>query len=312
LTQDAITIREVGLREGVQITKQPISLNQKIRLLNILYEAQLDLIEATAIVRTDLVPNHADWEEVLTYCASRSDPKKFTALYLNKKGFELLLQFPQLSKEPWLHTAVSEDFLIMNVNRSFSSESQYFEAMEHAFKQSGLDYVNIMLSTCFGSIHEGLNSVSRVMHRLEQLLNSIKLPVKELCLADTYGVCNPKLLRSILEELNCCKLAEKISLHLHNTNGLGLANALVGLESGVRTFDSSIAGVGGCPFIPQASGNIPTEELVLLARSSGFRVKVDSEKLALAVIEARNIFGHETHSHLALLNFDNLVHVLST
>ena len=311
MTQDAIIIREVGSREGVQITKQPISLNQKIRLLNILYEAQLDLIEATAIVRTDLVPNHADWEEILTYCASRADPKKFTALYLNKKGFELSLRFPQLSIEPWLHTAVNEDFLIMNVNRSFSSELQYFEAMQCAFQQTGFDYVNIMLSTCFGSIHEGLNTVSKIMQRLEQLFSSIKLPVKELCLADTFGVCNPKLLKSVLEELNRCKLAETISLHLHNTNGLGLANALVGLENGVRTFDSSIAGVGGCPFIPQASGNIPTEEVVLLARSSGFRVKADPQKLAFAVIEAKNIFGYETHSHLALLTFDKLVDVLS-
>lgn len=289
-----VTIREVGLREGVQISKKKISTNWKLSLLEKLQDIGFSVIEATSIVRKDLVPNHADYESILQVVSEFSNPNQFTALYLNRKGFEILSK-TKLKVDPWIYTAVSEEFLVNNVGRDFKKERIYLSDMEEAFITYGFNSVKIMISTAFG-FKEHIK-YHTLREKLSQILANISIKVEEICLADTTGISTPNQIREFVKELNT--EFKNISLHLHDTQGLGLLNAITGFEAGVQSFETSIAGVGGCPFLHRAAGNLATEELVLAFTSLGISSNVDLEALRPIVIEVAKKFKDQAFSKLA-------------
>ncbi len=289
-----IEVREVGLREGVQISKKKISTAWKLKILERMQKLGFSSIEATSIVRKDLVPNHSDFDIILNKISNFENPKKFSALYLNKKGFEIL-QKSKLDVYPLLYTAADEEFLIKNVSRDYNKELSYFSEMQDIFLSSGFREVRILISTAFGL--KSKLSYESFKKRLDQIISHIKLGISEICLADTSGIATPDQIRLFVRGLSM--EFKNLALHLHDTQGLGLINAFQGLESGVKIFETSLAGLGGCPFLKNASGNLATEEFVLMLNSLGVECGLKIELLKPLVIDIAKKFTNECHSKLA-------------
>lgn len=289
-----VSIKEVGIREGIQISKLNPTTTTKLDLLFSLADLNFETIEATSIVRPDLVPNHSDSSEILSELSNLSNPEKFTALYLNKRGFEILAK-SKLRLEPWIHTAIEEDFLIKNVGRNFSKEKDYFAEMSLIFKDYGLPFVNIMLSTSFGL--KTPVSFKQFKKRLDSVIKQIPLNIGRVVLADTSGIALPKQVRKFLRKLKT--EFENVGVHFHDTQGFGLINCLTALETGVSYFETSICGLGGCPFVPNASGNVATEELIVLLEDEGIKTGFSIEKLREVSRKIYGLFRSECHSKLA-------------
>lgn len=260
-----VKIREVGPREGFQILPFVVETEKKLELLNGLAMTGVSYIEACSFVRPDLVPQHADAEEVVSRL---SIPNLFGVLCLNQFGFKKAKSYPNLVIEPWIHTSVCEEFLIKNSGKDFKKERETFSGWNELFKDfSG---IKLMVSMSFGSPKLGIVKPEEAFSRIKDI--ALDFNIEEVCLADTIGVGTPNQVSKLVEL--CFTKFKNVSLHLHDTNGVGIANAYAGLLLGVNTFESSIGGLGGCPFTKGASGNIATEELLFLLDGLGVKTGI--------------------------------------
>jgi len=281
----SITIREVGPREGFQTHKAVISTEDKLRLIAALTRTNVSTIEVTSFVRPDRVPQMADAANLCSRLEKNSKTQ-FTALYLNKKGFITAEGFEQLSNEGWLYTAGSETFLKRNSNMSISESvddvSSWLELFdEHAKKLRGL-----MISAAFGCNEEGGVKPKKILNLISKFNGEIKKTdhhLGEVCLADTVGWATPEEVKATVAEINSGFPEIEVSLHLHDTRGTGIANAYAGLQEGVKIFESSVGGIGGCPFAPGAAGNVATEDLVFMCERMGVLTGIDLEAYIEAV-----------------------------
>ncbi|MCS6960908.1 MAG: hypothetical protein NZT61_00180 [Deltaproteobacteria bacterium] len=289
-----ISIREVGLREGVQISKKLIPTESKLAILKKLGSLPFLKIEATSVVRPDLVPAHADCKEILGEIENWPEAEKFTALYLNVKGFLIARNF-RVGLEPWIHTALDELFLSTNVGRSFNSEKDFFVEIQKVFKANNFESCKIMVSCAFG--YKTSASLDELLGRLDNIFGELSMPVDEICLADTLGIATPRKVRQFVPAVQ--RYSRAVSLHLHDTHGLGILNAIEGANLGVEIFESSICGLGGCPFVHGAAGNVATEELVLALQESGYKVDITLDDLLPIIQEVSKLFEGEIHSKLA-------------
>lgn len=283
------------MREGVQICKRQVPTEVKLKILQKLSEIAFDKVEATSVVRPDLVPQHSDFREVLEYVSGLENRHRFTALYLNVKGFKILTSY-DLGLEPWIHTALSEKFLLQNVSRDLTRERLYFEEIQQALQQFGFQSVNLMVSCAFGHSHRF--TITEFANNLEAKLASIKMPISEICLADTVGLALPSQVKRFVKHTQT--FVKNVSLHLHDTLGLGLLNVKAGLETGVTVFESSLGGVGGCPFLEGASGNVATEEIVLALSDEGVETGINIQELRELLELYKTIFQGYIHSKAAL------------
>lgn len=297
-----IYIREVGPREGVQSYKSVIPTEAKLQLLNLLDKANFKEIEATALVRPDKVPQMADSDVILQNLPIRSKGT-FSALYLNDKGFIRSVGYKNILTQGWIQSSVTETFLKKNSNQNFKQHFSSINESVNLYRANNCDLFGIMLSNSFGCNYEGAVTPSDVCNGvgklITQLSKSNSVP-KYIILADTTGLGNPKSVEDTILLLRKEYTQIKIGLHLHDTRGLGISNAYVGLRLDVDYFDSSIAGIGGCPFTPNASGNIATEELVLLCESLGYETGIEHEFLKQAGLLALQLFKGKTSSRLSL------------
>lgn len=289
MSSSNILIREVGPREGFQNFKRSIPTREKIELIRLLSDTGIKTIEVTAFVRPDLVPQMADAAEVVRHLPK--SPVRYTALYLNPKGFERAEEFPELKNDGWIPAAASEAFLRANNNLTFEDLFALLSMWESTFEKAGKTVHGIMMSTAFGSNTEGPILPEQVLKMLSEIITRLGHRPREICLADTMGWGTP------LQVKKCIRLIKNeypevvISLHLHDTRGLGIANAFAGLEEGVTVFDSSLGGVGGCPFAKGATGNIATEVLVYLLEREGLKTGVDLKKCVETLKYLESILG---------------------
>ncbi len=260
-----VKIREVGPREGFQILPFVVDTDKKLELLGGLEKTGVSYIEACSFVRADLVPQHADAEEVVKRLKTKG---LFGALCLNQFGYKKARNFSILVHEPWIHTSVCEEFLIKNSGKDFNKEKETFPDWRELFKE--FPGVKLMVSMSFGSPKLGTINPDDAFVRIKDVASHFK--VEEICLADTIGIGTPNQVSELVEL--CKSQFDKVSLHLHDTNGVGIANAYAGLLCGVDTFEASIGGLGGCPFTKGASGNIATEELLFLLEGLGIKTGV--------------------------------------
>ena len=287
----SVLIREVGPREGFQIHPRVVETEKKLELIRALVDAGLSEIEVTAFVRPDKVPNMADAERLVA--ALPTDAAcTFTALYLNVKGFQRAEAAPTLKNRGWLYTSPSETFLRSNNNLSIQEALDAVPEWSKEFRQVGKAVYGLMVSTAFGCGFEGVmtpHAVSNLVSRYIAVLDGLGEKLSEICLADTVGRAHPNSVRACVQLLR--PLGIPISLHLHNTWGLGLANVYAGLCEGVRIFESSVGGLGGCPFTPGASGNVATEDVVYLCHALGVSTSLDLDKLCHAAELAESTVG---------------------
>jgi len=276
-----VKIREVGPREGLQSFKKIVTTEQKLELIGLLALAGVPEIEVTSFVRAERVPQMADAEDLVRAIPDLPNTATYRALYLNQVGFKRACKFDSLCTEGWLYTAASDKFLKNNSNTDHQSFIQEIPSWIELFKQFDKTFRGLMISTAFGSNDQGAISPDKVISVLSKIRKKLEscgvMPI-ELSLADTMGWATPE---TVVKLIDLCKqeFGEiEISLHLHDTRGTAMANACAGLEAGVRIFESSVGGVGGCPFAPGASGNIVTEDLVWMLESMGYSTGINLER----------------------------------
>lgn len=267
-----IRIVEVGPRDGLQNEPKPVSLEDKIALVDRLSAAGLPLIEAGSFVSPKWVPQMADSAEVFAGI-QKLPGRRYAALTPNVKGFEAALA-AQVD-EVAVFGAASEAFSQKNINCSIEESLGRFEPLMHLARNADLP-VRGYVSCVAGCPYQGAVEPEAVLQVARQLL---EMGCYEISLGDTIGVGTPGHMIHLLDTLLPEIPAEKLALHCHNTYGQALANILVGLEKGIRSFDSAIAGLGGCPYAKGASGNVATEDLVYMLDGLGLPHGVDLDAL---------------------------------
>ena len=292
-----VLVSEVGPRDGLQNAKGIMPTNDKLKWIAAEAAAGVREIEVGSFVPPKLIPGMADTGDVVKG-ALKVDGLTVMALVPNLRGAESA--FKAGVHKVTIPTSVSEPHSISNVrknNAEMIEEVRKICALRDSFPEETRPSVETGLATAFGCSIQGRVKESDVVRMAVAV---VEAGVDEVGLADTVGYANPNQVKRLFKAVRSA-IGDKLgSAHLHNTMGLGLANALAALEVDVRTFDSSLGGLGGCPFAPGASGNIVTEDLVFLLESMGMRTGIDFDKL----IAVRDIIGQalpddELYGHLA-------------
>lgn len=270
---DSLKIYEVGPRDGLQNEANLIDTNQKKALVEGLVAAGLHHIELTSFVHPQAVPQMADADELMTFSRQSWPGKDFIGLVFNRRGYDRALAAG--CRAMAFGVSVSDTF--SQKNTRMSSEQAYAitrELMAQA-RRDGI-WTRIYVMTAWVCPFEGNTPPQRTLALAESLW---QMAPDELAIADTIGHANPLDVGHLMELLGRRLEMDKLAVHLHDTQAMGLANATTALQAGVRIFDSSVGGLGGCPFAPGAAGNLATEDLVFLAYKMGLGSGVDFARL---------------------------------
>jgi hydroxymethylglutaryl-CoA lyase len=267
-----VRIVEVGPRDGLQNEAGVVPAAVKIELINRLADAGLQAIEATAFVSPKWIPQLADNAEVMAGIR-RKPGVAYPVLVPNMKGFDAALAAG--AKEIAVFGAASEAFSRKNINCSIAESLARFEPVAEAAKQHGLS-VRGYISCVAGCPYQGTVESAAVADVAAALY---RMGCYEISLGDTIGVGTPGKIRTMLSAVAKAVPMEKLAVHFHDTWGQALANIFAALELGVATVDSSVAGLGGCPYANGASGNVASEEVVYMLDGLGITTGVDLERL---------------------------------
>jgi hydroxymethylglutaryl-CoA lyase len=286
---DFVRLVEVGPRDGLQNEKAEVPTEAKVELIERLADAGLPAVEATAFVSPKWVPQMADHTEVLERIR-RKPGVDYPVLAPNLKGFEAARAAG--ATEVAIFGAASETFSRKNINCSIGESLERFrpiasEATQHGIRVRG--YVSCVL----GCPYEGEVAPARVAGVAAALY---EMGCYEISLGDTIGVGTPAKARAMIEACAQHVPVDKLAGHYHDTYGQALANIYASLELGVRTFDASVAGLGGCPYAAGASGNVATEDVVYLLNGLGARTGVDLDKLVAIGRWICGVLGREPAS----------------
>jgi isopropylmalate/homocitrate/citramalate synthase len=270
-----VTIVEVGPRDGLQNEHAHVSTTAKIAFVDLLSEAHLPVIEVSAFVSPKWVPQMADASEVFSGITRRPGTR-YTALVPNLPGLDRAMAAGVA--EIAIFAASSETFSRKNINQTIDqSLAGYAEVTARALA-NGVR-VRGYLSTAFGCPYEGDVAPSRVAALTERLM---QMGVFEVAISDTIGIAHPAQVAQVLDVVLARVPIDKIALHFHDTRGTALANVLEALSVGVRTFDASAGGLGGCPYAPGASGNLATDDLIYMLDGLGIETGVSLTALSKA------------------------------
>ncbi len=291
---EKIELVEEGPREGAQSEPGGIPLAAKIKLIDGLAEAGLREINCCSFVSPKRVPQMADAEAIADGISRRAGVR-YTGLWLNDQGFERARQTP-LDLVGNLVASASAAFGRNNNNRSPQELLAQQRGMAELYRQAGVPFGSAYVFTAFGCTFEGDISVQKVVQAMAGLLEIFadhgQAP-EALYLCDTVGWATPLQIERAVGALRDRWPEHPIALHLHDTRGAGLANAMAGLRLGVRRFDASCAGLGGCPFSGEgAAGNICTEDLVFLCEESGVATGVNLDALIDCARYIEGVVGH--------------------
>jgi isopropylmalate/homocitrate/citramalate synthase len=300
---DRIQITEEGPREGFQIEPGPIATADKIALIDALSAAALPRIQVASFVNPKLVPGWADAEAVVAGFTPRAGTA-YTALWFNARGMAQARAFKgRLTLGGSITFAASEAFSLKNLNRTHEQALVAQRALVAEHQAAGIAVNRVSIQAAFGCNYSGEVTVPQAMAVLADamaLAADTGCIVEKISLADSMGWADPLHVERLVGAVRARWPEPAVSLHLHDTRGLGIANALAGLRLGVRQFDAAVAGLGGCPFAghPGAPGNIATEELVFLAQEMGIETGVDLDALLEAAQLAERIIGRPLPSNL--------------
>jgi hydroxymethylglutaryl-CoA lyase len=287
-----VTVVEVGPRDGLQNEATLVSTADKIEFVNRLSAAGLPVIEISAFVSPKWVPQMADAAEVAAGIV-RPPGVRYSALVPNPAGLERALNAG--IAEIAIFAAASETFSRRNINQTVDRSMAVYREVSSRALAAGLQ-VRAYLSTAFGCPYEGEIDVAVVKQRTMQLL---ELGAYEVAVSDTIGVAQPGQVAAVLDELLEAVPVERLALHFHDTRGTALANVLAALSSGVRTFDASAGGLGGCPFAPGAAGNLATDDLIYMLDGLGVQTGVSLARLSDATAFIASRIEHRLPSRYA-------------
>ncbi len=281
---DAVSIYEVSLRDGLQNEKGVIPTEQKLVLFRALADAGLRRIELTSFVSPKWVPQLADAKELLA-AVDAGPGMTLSALVPNAKGLERALGTGL--HEIAVFLSASETHNKKNVNKTIDKTLHIFEEIVPPALEAGLR-VRAYVSTVWGCPYEGPVDPARAIAIGKQL---VELGCYQISFGDTIGVGTPSQTRDIVERALDALAPEQVALHLHDTRGTALANIVTALDMGIRQFDASVGGLGGCPYAPGAAGNVATEDLLYMLDGMGMKTGVDLNKLIEAGHVAERVVG---------------------
>ena len=292
----AVSLFEVGPRDGLQSEKATLTVPQRLNLIEGLIQAGLKDIEIGSFVRADRIPQLANTNELVAAAqkkrAQLSSNAKFWSFVPNARGLEDAMKAGIDGVS--LFVATSETFCKKNVNASQSDLMIELPALLHSARKNKLK-ARVYLSTLVFCPYEGVIAPEKVEKLVNRLIDA---GAEEIALSDTTGHANPKSLAKVLEKVLKKHSPKNFALHLHDTRGLSLANIIEGMNFGLSRFDASVAGMGGCPYAPGASGNLATEDLVSMLDGLGIRTGVSLEKLGFAGHLAQKLVGRELPSRV--------------
>ena len=290
-----IQIREVGVREGTQFEKTPIPTHEKIRLIDLLSDCGFPAIEVVSFVSPKALPQMADAEEVAAKIKLRPGTV-YTGLCLNRNGLLRAQATGRLTIDGLLLLYATDTFARKNVNRSMAEIYADIPNQVALLKSFGIDECVVSVAAASGCNYEGDVSPEHVVGVIDRAVSIVADAggsTREIIFGDSMGWATPYAVKKFIALVQHRWPDIAIRLHLHDTHGLGMANALAGLEMGVDRYDAAIGGLGGCPFSGSkgAAGNIVSEDLVHLCNETGVETGIDFEKLLETAREAERIFG---------------------
>ena len=298
-----VSINEEGPREGFQIEPGPIPTADKIALIDALAATGLKHIQVASFVSPKLVPGWADAEAAVAGFTPRAGVD-YTALWFNAAGLERALAFEdRLHLTGSISLSASEAFSRKNLNRDRSGQVEAMRKQTAAHLAAGIPVTRIGVMAAFGCNFSGAVTPEQVFTAIEDgmgIAAEAGTTITRLALADTMGWAGPAQVERLVGEVRARWPEPQITLHLHDTRGLAVANAHAGLRMGVASFDATVGGLGGCPFAAHkgAPGNIASEELALLCEELGIETGIDLDALIEAGHLAERIVGHPLPSAL--------------
>jgi len=290
-----VHLHEEGPREGFQMETGPIASADKVRLIEALALTGLEEIQCVSFVNPARVPGMAD-AEIVARSIRKREGVRYTGLWLNQRGMQRAMETP-LDIEGTVSLGASEAFSVRNNGKGTAALLDAQRATLAFCIEHAIPVTRGIVTTAFGCNLEGAISPATVVERVSQLLGlmdefGLQLPI--LRLADTVGWAQPNAIASVVGAVRERWPALRLGLHLHDTRGTAMANALMGLQMGIDTFDSACAGLGGCPFAGHtgAAGNICTEDLAFMCEEMGIDTGVDLEALIECARLAEEVVGH--------------------
>jgi hydroxymethylglutaryl-CoA lyase len=293
-----IEIHEEGPREGFQIEPGPIPTAQKIRLIDALSTTGLRHIQVCSFVNPRVVPGWADADTVVAGFTPHPQVT-YTALFFNAQGLErALASRPRLTVEGSISLTASEAFTRQNLHRSQAENRAAMHRHSALQLAKQIPVERLMVMAAFGCNYQGDIPPTQVVNTLQDgmaIAAETGAKIRLFSLADTMGWATPTRIERVIGAVRNRWPDMQLSLHLHDTRGLAVANAHAGLRQGVTRYDSTVGGLGGCPFAgqPKAAGNICTEELVLLCEEMGIATGIDLDALIEVGRLAEEIVGHQ-------------------
>lgn len=298
-----VKIVEVGPRDGLQNEKKIISSSIKINLINKLSETGLTSIETTSFVAPKWIPQMNDNAEVFKNINKKSNIS-YPVLVPNLIGLKQAL--PLGIKEIAIFSSASETFSLKNINCTINESIKRFEQVITEAKRNSLK-IRGYISCIAGCPYEGDIKSSVVANLSEKLLS---LGCYEVSLGDTIGIATPKKIKNVLNEIKCIypnQDLSKFALHCHDTYGQGIGNIYSSLDYGIRVFDSSVGGLGGCPYAEGASGNIATENLIYFLHGEGFITGINLDKIVDIGSWINNELGRENQSKVGIALLSKII-----
>ena len=272
----SVRICEVGPRDGLQNEALTVAAADKVRYIELLVDAGVTMIEPTSFVAPKAVPQLADADAVFPAIRKRQGVR-YIVLVPNERGLDRAVVAGV--RDIGVFTAASETFAERNIRMTIDESLATFGRVIGRAKRNGMR-VRASVSTAFGCPFEGAVPVARVVDVARRLLDA---GADDLSIADTIGVATPNGVAAVVTALLDAGIGfEQFGLHFHDTRGTGLANVLMGVELGVREFDASAGGLGGCPFAPGATGNVATEDVLYLLHGLGIETDIDLDRLRAA------------------------------
>ncbi|OGA36042.1 MAG: hydroxymethylglutaryl-CoA lyase [Betaproteobacteria bacterium RIFCSPLOWO2_12_FULL_62_13b] len=292
----SVHINEEGPREGFQIEKGSISTARKIELIDSLSKTGVKHIQTVSFMPAKNVPGMADADEVVKGF-TRFPGVTYTGLWLNEKGLQRAIASGKLDIRGMLLLCASERFLLRNQKRTLKENLEAQHAIVRMYQEYKVPVERAGVMAAFGCNFEGDIPIPRILELIRQMLDigtQYQLDIKVVSLADTMAWATPLSIKRVVGAVRDRYPHLEISLHLHDTRGMGIANACAGMEMGVSRYDAAVAGLGGCPFAAHsgAAGNVCTEDLVFMCEEMGIETGIDLDKLIESAVLAEEIVGH--------------------
>lgn len=269
-----ITIYEVGPRDGFQNQKQYIPAENKIKLIDALVKSGITHLQVTSFMSPKAIPQMTDASYVAEYCVNKYPDLTLSALVPNMHG--AVNAWNSGLRRIFYVSSLSETHNLKNIRRTHETSMEEFNSIRSQYPDF---HITLDLATAFGCPFEGKSSPDSLVKFLESY---VEAGINEVDLCDTIGIANPRQVREVIALVHKEFPHLPLQIHIHDTRNMGMVNTLAAIEEGITTVQSTLGGLGGCPFAPGASGNLSTEDLVFMLNSMAYRTGVASDKILSA------------------------------